>query len=84
MVTSAVTNLNERSQPKKPLLPGEKWCPMVRVDVGSEGLTAVNRRQLIRGAAGESADSLNNRCLTTACAVFVGDDTTGYCGLIRS
>lgn len=65
----------------------EKWCPMARVDVGGEGLAAVNRRPLPSGTTADRDEWLNARCLGSACAVFVpnvtsNDPDEGRCGLI--
>lgn len=57
----------------------DKWCPMVRFDVGSteEGLIAVNRRDF--DPIPEQA-----RCLGERCGCYVGTDANGYCGMVRT
>lgn len=87
MVTSPVTNKKQRSQGIKPT---EKWCPMARVVVhigppppgfeSASGVLAANRFPAGDGLSDYWRDA---RCLGTACAVFVGDDSTGHCGLMR-
>lgn len=68
--------------------PKSKWCPMARVDVGGEGVAAVNRRPLAGHVTADRDEWLNARCLGSACAVFVTDRLSddpdeGHCGLIR-
>ena len=58
--------------------PGDKWCPMARLE--SDGRVA-NRWN---GRSAEATENFSRcRCMTTACAVFVGNEETGTCGLIR-
>ena len=81
MVTSPVTSKKQRSQGIKPT---EKWCPMARVLVGGgdcDPPEAVANR--FPAGVGLSDYWRDARCLGTACAVFVGDDSTGHCGLMR-
>lgn len=81
MVTSPVTSKKQRSQSLKP---AEKWCPMARLalDPAQANTPDAPANRWIGGMA-RHAEWQAARCLGTACAVFIGDDATGRCGLIR-
>lgn len=59
------------------LKPKDKWCPMARLpyEPHGEAVTAANRFY------GADDAWMRVRCLGEACAVFIGTDATGYCGL---
>lgn len=65
---------------KNEMGPTEKWCPMARVLIDGDDAAVANR---FPAGVGLSDYWLDVRCLGTACAVFVGDDSTGHCGLMR-
>ena len=60
--------------------PASKWCPMARLAIEHSACSA-NRFDGRDPGATENYSRV--RCMTTVCAVFVGDDATGRCGLIR-
>lgn len=61
--------------------PKSRWCPMARVAVTADGSEYSANR--FPGGVEWNIEWSNVRCLGTACAVFVGDDTAGRCGLVR-
>ena len=65
---------------KDAMKPTDKWCPMARLvmDFGPEVLA--NR---FPSGTRYHDEWQAVRCLGTDCAVFVGEKTTGHCGLIR-
>jgi hypothetical protein len=60
-----------------------KWCPMARVDVGGEGVAAVNRREVRTKQAGDTWAGLNSNCIGSGCMVWCNGHASGkgYCGL---
>jgi hypothetical protein len=75
MVTTTVTNEKATVTLKQK----DKWCPMARLLVmpRSEMGTSANRFY------GGDDGWMCVRCLGEACAVYVGSDANGYCGLIN-
>jgi hypothetical protein len=66
----------------KPLLPASRWCPMARVTLVDPVVGEITGNRFPAGS-GLSSYWADVKCLTTACAVFVGDQSSGHCGLIR-
>ena len=62
------------------LKPKDKWCPMARMAMDRGPEVSANRFPC---GATYSDEYHRVRCLGEACAVFVGTDATGHCGLIR-
>lgn len=61
------------------MAPTAKWCPMARLAMVSHGpKTNANR---FPGGVAYADDWRAVRCLGEACAVFIGTDTAGHCGL---
>lgn len=60
--------------------PADKWCPMARLAMDSGPEVSANR---FMSGTRYHDEWKAVRCLGAACAVFVGDDATGHCGLIR-
>ena len=66
---------------KNAMKPTDKWCPMARLAMDSGPEVSANRFQ---SGTRYHDEWLAVRCLGPDCAVFVGDATTGHCGMIRS
>lgn len=59
------------------LKPKDKWCPMARLAMyDGTNLSSANRFP-----PGGDEEWLRVRCLGEACAVFIGTNASGYCGL---
>ncbi len=65
------------------LKPKDKWCPMARLAILEDSGVAGSANRF-PGGVGLGDEWLRVRCLGGACAVFVGDDASGHCGLIRA
>jgi hypothetical protein len=61
--------------------PKDKWCPMARLAMIAHGPECAPNR--FPGGVKWHDDWLAVRCLGEACAVFVGTDVDGHCGMIR-
>lgn len=77
MVTSPVTT----KKVAVTINPTEKWCPFSRLAIVSHGPECAANR--FPGGVAWNDDWMQVRCLGTACAVFIGDDAAGHCGMAR-
>lgn len=69
---------------KEKLKPTDKWCPMARLVIPSDSPTdtePVANRFCV--GVGMSTYWDDVRCLGENCAVFIGTDADGHCGLIH-